>query len=202
MRKYVKLSLDRVDIVDNGANPGAHITLAKRAQTEKHMAEPTIPEEIAKRIADGEAERIELKKQLADAKAESEKNAKAAQDTAETVAKMLEDAAKADAVTVAKAFEKAGPVDAMGRILFLAKRHFPAEDYTALTALLKGAHEKIAKGNLFIVRGVDGSDSEASDLDRLVSKHATEYKVSKGVALRAVLETAEGKAAWAIAREG
>lgn len=200
MRKYLKLSLDRVDFVDAGANPGAHITLAKRAPTETHMADPILPEGVAKRLADGEAERIELKKQLDVANAKAEANEKAAKDTAETVAKMLEDAAKAESVTIAKSFDKAGPVDDLGRILFLAKRHFPAEDYGKLTAVLKGAHEKIVKGNLFIVRGTDGDATDASDLDRLVAKTVIEKKMSKGDALRDVLKTTEGSAAWAAAR--
>lgn len=200
MRVFQQLRLNRVDVVDKGANPGAHITLAKRAPTEERpMAEQdkdTLPEAVAKRLADAETANVELAKRLKDA----EDNAKV---HAETVAKMLEDNARAESVTVAKSFTHIGTDEAkLAEVLFVAKRKLTADEYGSLTVVLTAANAQVAKGALFATRGVDAQGEAGSELDKLVAKRMQDTKEAHGVALLAVLQTAEGKAAYNDVRGG
>lgn len=192
MKKYLNLRLNRVDLVDRGANPGAHITLAKRATTEgRRMAEiPMDTSEVAKRLAEVETERVELTKRVEKAESEAKVNA-------ETVAKMLEDAAKSEAVSIAKGLDKVpGKAEDVANLLFVAKRKFEASEYEAFVTVLKAANEQIAKGKLFAAIGGDAVESEASDLDRLVNKLSIEKGIPRHTALSEVMTTPEGKAAY------
>lgn len=204
MKKYLRLRMNRVDFVDRGANPGAFITLAKRAPTEDRQMADTkdvLPEGVAKRLADLEAEKVALAKRVSDAEAKSAEAEKKATEQAEAVAKMLEDRAKDAALVVAKSLDKLpGKVDETAHLLFIAKRAFAADDYAQFEKVLTAANAQIAKSKLFSVIGADTDGEGASDLDQLISKHMTEHKVSKSVALRAVLETSEGKAAYSAVR--
>lgn len=197
---YRKLNLNRVDFVDVGANQMANITLAKRAQEEeRRMADTkdTLPEAVAKRLADLEAEKVALSERVAKAEASASANEKAAKEQAETVAKMLEDRAKDQALTVAKSFPKLpGKVDEIAHLLFVAKRAFDDTDFTAFTTLLKAADAQIAAGKLFGVTGQDTEGEAASDLDKLVQKRMAEHKEPQHIALLRVTETPEGKAAY------
>lgn len=199
---YRALRLNRVDFVDKGANPGALITLAKRATTEeRHMAEPQMDAEVAKRLAEAETKRVELEKRLADAEAKAVKAEADAQTNAEAVAKMLEDAAKTEAVNVAKSLSKIpGETDAVAHLIFTAKRKFDAADYESFVTVLKAANAQLAAGKLFAVAGKDSDGSNASDLDQMVQKRMTDHKEPQHVALSKVLETPEGKAAYSAIR--
>ena len=82
--KLEGLEIDRVDFVDKGANPGAHITLFKRDTTmaEKDVkTEPEATDAVAKRVA-------ELEKRATDAEAK-------AKEATEQVTKANEQALKA-----------------------------------------------------------------------------------------------------------
>ena len=201
---YRKLRLNRVDFVDKGANPGAHITLAKRALTEdRQMADnkDVLPEGVAKRLADLEAEKVTMAKRLADAEAKAAENEKMAKEQAEAVAKMLEDRAKDAALVVAKGLDKLpGKVDETAHLLFVAKRKFDDTDYATFEKMLTACHNQIKASKLFSVAGVDADGEAASDLDKLVTKRMTEKHETQAVALRAVLETPEGKAAYSAIR--
>lgn len=196
---YRKLRLNRVDFVDKGANPGAHITLAKRAPTEERLmadTKDTLPETVAKRLADLEADNQALVAKVA--KAERE-----ASEQSETVAKMVETAAKAEAVTVAKGFDKLpGKTDEIAHLLFVAKRKFDASDYEAFVTVLKAADAQIKAGKLFSVTGVDSDGDAASKVDQMIAKRMTEKNETRPQALRAIQETPEGRAAWAELRGG
>ena len=199
MKTYVRLRLNRVDVVDKGANPGAHITLAKRAITEERLMADTkdiLPEAVAKRLADLEADNKALSVSVAKAEAE-------AKEQAETVAKMVETAAKAEAVTVAKGFDKLpGKTDEIAHLLFVAKRKFDASDYEAFVTVLKAADAQIKAGKLFSVTGVDADGDTASKVDQMIAKRMTEKNETRPQALRAIQDTPEGRAAWAELRGG
>lgn len=166
------------------------------------MAEPQMDAEVAKRLAEAETKRVELEKRLADAEARSVKAEADAKTNAEAVAKMLEDAAMANAVEVAKSLSKIpGETDAVAHLIFTAKRKFDGADYESFVTVLKAAHEQIAKGALFSVKGKDSDGSDLSDLDRMVQKRMTEKGEPQHIALRWVTEnTAEGKAAYSAVR--
>lgn len=199
---YRKLRLNRVDFVDKGANPGAHITLAKRApEEERRMAETKTeltPEAVAKQLTEAN---IALEKRLKEAEDKAVKAEAAAKEQAEAVAKMLEDRAKDAALVVAKGLDKLpGKVDETAHLLFVAKRKFDDTDYATFEKMLTACHNQIKASKLFSVAGVDADGEAASDLDQLVSKRMTEKHESQSVALRAVLETPEGKAAYSAIR--
>lgn len=198
-KMYVRLRLNRVDVVDKGANPGAHITLAKRAITEERLMADTkdiLPEAVAKRLADLEADNKALSASVAKAEAD-------AKEQAETVAKMVETAAKAEAVTVAKGFDKLpGKTDEIAHLLFVAKRKFDAADYAAFVTVLKAADAQIKAGKLFGVTGVDSDGDTASKVDQMIAKRMTEKNETRPQALRAIQDTPEGRAAWAELRGG
>lgn len=195
---YKKLRLNRVDFVDKGANPGAHITLAKRAPTEeRHMAESKegLPEEVAKRLADLDAENKALSERVQKAEA------KATEDAA-LVAKVLEDRAKDAALVIAKSMDKVGKVEDTAHLLFVAKRALSAEDYAKLEQTLKACDAQIKKGALFSVVGSDNDSQLATELDSLVSKRMTEKGEDKGTAMLAVMQTPAGKQAYNALRGG
>lgn len=206
MKEYKRLRLNRVDFVDKGANPDAHITLAKRAPTEdRQMADTkdTLPEAVAKRLADLEVEKADMAKRLKAAEDSAAENAKAAKEQAEVVAKMVEDRAKDAALTVAKGFDKLpGKVDEVAHLLFVAKRKFDEADYAQFEQMLSAVNAQIKASKLFSVTGSDSDAGGASKLDQLISKRMSEKNETHAQALRAVTETPEGKAAWAEVRGG
>lgn len=205
-RVYQKLRLNRVDFVDKGANPGAHITLAKRAESEgRHMADnkDALPEDVAKRLSEAEAANIELTKRLEAAETQAKQDRETAKQNAETVAKMLEDRARESALTVAKGLKVGTDEAKLADVLFTAKRKLDGAEYDALVGVLKGASEQIAKGKLFGVVGADDrGESGGTELDKLVTKRMAEKGEDKGTAMLAVMQSAEGKAAWAVVRNG
>ena len=161
----------------------------------------TLPEAVAKRLADLEAENRTLVESVNKANAKAEANEKVAKEQAEAVAKMLEDRAKDAALVVAKGLDKLpGKVDETAHLLFVAKRKFDDTDYASFEKMLTACHNQIKASKLFSVAGVDSDGEAASDLDKLVSKRMTEKSETQAVALRAVLETPEGKAAYSAIR--
>lgn len=206
MKKYLALRLNRVDVVDKGANPGAHITLAKRAPTEERQmadSKDVLPEGVAKRLADLEAEKVEMAKRLKVAEDTAAENAKAAKEQAEAVAKMLEDRAKDSALSVAKGLDKLpGKVDETAHLLFVAKRKFDETDYATFEKMLTACHNQIKASKLFSVAGVDADGEATSAMDTLVTKRMTEKGEDKGTAMLAVMSTPEGKQAWNALRGG
>lgn len=206
MKTYIRLRLNRVDFVDKGANPGAHITLAKRALTEdRQMAEnkDVLPEGVAKRLADLEADKIEMAKRLKVAEDAAVESATAAKEQAEIVAKVLEDRAKDAALGIAKGMDKLpGKSEEVAHLVFVAKRTFSADDYAQFEKTLTACHNQIKASKLFSVTGVDNDGEMASALDQLVAKRMTDKGETQHVALAAVIKTPEGKAAWTITRGG
>lgn len=206
MKEYKRLRLNRVDFVDKGANPDAHITLAKRAPTEdRQMADTkdTLPEAVAKRLADLDAENKALAARVEKAESDAKANEAKANEQAETVAKMLEDRAKDAAFAVAKGLDKLpGKVEEVAHLLFVAKRKFDADDYTQFEKMLTAMQAQIKASKLFSVAGSDSDAGNASKLDQLISKRMSEKNETHAQALRAVTETPEGKAAWAEVRGG
>ncbi len=205
MKTYLKLRLNRVDFVDKGANPGAHITLAKRAPTEdRQMADSkdVLPEGVAKRLADLEAEKVALNERVAKAEAKSAEAEQKANEQAQTVAKMLEDRAKDAALVVAKGLDKLGKVEETAHLLFVAKRTMDADTYAQLEQKLSAANAQLKTSKLFGVLGSDGDAGLASEMDTLVAKRMQEKGEDKGTAMLAVLGTPEGKQAWNAIRGG
>lgn len=165
------------------------------------MAEPQMDAEVAKRLAEAETKRVELEKRLADAETKATKAEADAKDNAEKVAKMLEASARTEAYAVAKSLDKVpGKTDDLGTLLFVAKRSLESKDFDALVTVLKAAHDQIAKGALFSVRGSDGESEGGSELDKLVHKRMSEKSEPQHIALANVLKTDEGKAAYSANR--
>lgn len=194
------LRIDRVDFVDKGANPGALITLAKRATVtqERKMAE--LPEEVAKRIAD-QAEAIEALTKRADAAEAKQKETEAFQKAAET--KLAEEVTKREAVeaeSIAKALVLPG-IEEKVPFVQTVKRMLGAE-WPKMEGVLKALAVADRTSEIFKEVGSDHGRGIAKDgYDRI--NEIADSLVAKGdfktrtAALPAAMNTPEGKAAYA-----
>lgn len=201
---YRKLRLNRVDFVDKGANPGAHITLAKRAPTEERLMadkdKELTPEAVAKQLTEAN---VALEKRLKEAEDKVAASEKSAKEQADVVAKVLEDRAKDSALVIAKGMDKLpGKVDETAHVLFMAKRSLDADTYAQVEKLLKACDAQIRKGALFSVVGSDNDGAHATEFDQLVAKRVAEKGEDKGTAMLAVMDTPAGKQAWNVLRGG
>lgn len=168
-RRLKNLHVDRVDLVGAGANPGAHILVAKIESTDTldgHKAEapealakevnevPETPETVAK--ADFEA----LRKQLADEaelrKAEATKNA----ELGERIAKMELDRKRGVFVAKAAELTNLAKAEDLGDLLLEVSESVSAETFKALETLLTAANAQLAKGALFAQYGQAGAEPE------------------------------------------
>ena len=194
--KLTGLELDRVDLVTAGANPGAHILIAKfdtdatmsdkTAETpdvqpngvNKHMADDKSVETVAK--ADFEALQTQLAEQIAKFEAETEaRQAEIAKAAAleETIAKMESERKTAEFVAKAAEFSNLAKADELGALLLAANEAFSAEQYQALERLLKAANAQIESGDLFAQlakSAADSTDVEAVDRVNALAKAKVE----------------------------
>lgn len=179
MPKVLKrLTIDRIDFVDDGANEGARITLFKRNKETPMADEKTVDQkaedapqtvELEKRLKDAEAASVELAKRLKDAE-------DAAKASGEEVAKMRDRLEREDAIAIAKSVAHVASVDDLAEIVRVAKRAFTPEMYGKFEAVLKGAETRIAKGALFQEFGSAGQDAGATPaekLDQMVKQEVT-----------------------------
>lgn len=178
--RLTNLHLDRIDFVDDGANPGARITLFKRKEAvmaEKETTPGAGPEvaELAKRATEAERQTVELQKRLD----EMEKARKA--DT-EELAKMRATAERNAAIEVAKGMGAIAPVDDLAKVIEKAKRSLDAETYTAFESVLKGAAEKVKQGALFTELGsgspVLKADTPQGRMEALAKAYAEKHSVT------------------------
>lgn len=166
-RRLRKLHIDRVDLVGAGANPGAHVLVAKHddpGTLEAHKAEalealpkevnevPETVETVAK--ADFEA----LRKQLADQevlrKAEADKNA----ELGERIAKMELDRKRGVFVAKAAELSNLAKAEDLGNLLLEVSESVSADAFKALETLLVAANAQLAKGALFATFGQAGAE--------------------------------------------
>lgn len=190
-----KLRIDRVDFVDTGANPGAFITLAKRHNEEKPMAE--MPEEVVKRLADAEEAVKALQKRAEDAEAralETVEFQKAAE------AKLAEEIAKretAECETIAQGLVLPGIADKAAFIKGL--RQSPMAG--AVIEVLKALAVADRTSEVFKELGSDHPAGPAREPDARLNEMAEALVKSGSVknraeGLKAVLDTPEGKAEY------
>lgn len=161
--ELTELELDRVDLVTAGANPGAHVLIAKfdipATLSDKTVETPDVqPPEVDTQMAENVQDAVEtiskadyeavakrldeMSKALADVQAE-----KVAAD--EQVAKMERAAKVAEFVAKAADFSNLGKADELGGLLLAASESFSAEQYQALERMLKAANAQVETGDLF-----------------------------------------------------
>lgn len=168
--KLMDLELDRVDLVTAGANPGAHILIAKfdtdATLSDKTAETPDVqPQEVDKKMAEDVKDAVEtvakadfeaLQTQLAEqiAKAEADAAAhKAEIEKAATlearIAKMETERKQAEFVAKAKEFSNLGKADELGAMLLQASEGMSPEAYQLLERTMKAANAQVDKGALF-----------------------------------------------------
>lgn len=157
-----ELELDRVDLVTAGANPGAHILIAKfdadATLSDKTVETPDVqPNEVDISMAEDvtEVEMVNkadfeaVQKQLEDLSKALEAAEAEKAEAAEQVAKMERERREAEFVAKARDYANLGKADELGALLLAANDHFTAEQYQALERLLKSANAQVEKGDLF-----------------------------------------------------
>lgn len=200
-KKLKGLKLDRIDLVDKGANPGAMITLFKRDT----MAEKPTPEQqiealtksvadLTKRATDAEAEVLKLKAKPVEPpkpedvlkgaspevqaliKSTNERLEKAEKDARENRERLEKAEEKAELESFTKRAEELSGIG-------IAKSHAPilrkiakaltADENKEFDRVLKALQEQVAKGALFVALGADGGEDGAEPLAK-IEKMATD----------------------------
>lgn len=186
IRRYKSLTVDRVDLVDRGANfdrttgDGSHILLVKRDTTETHQEPPTMPTDnqidVNKAIADALAKQAadtdaKIAKAVADATATAKAEAAAEREAIEKRAADLEaEVKKAQAATeaevekreIASIVAKAAELNLVlkaetdGPLLYRVSKALVKEDAERLNEILRSANEAIRVGKLFAEVGRSG----------------------------------------------
>lgn len=194
-----RLRIDRVDFVDKGANPGALITLAKRATKTQEQGMTELPEDVAKRMAD-QSEAIEALTKRADTAEAKQKETEAFQKAAEdALAVEIAKREATEAEGIAKGLVLPGVTE---KTVFIQKvKHALGADWPAMEAVLKALSVADRTSAVFTEKGSDMPVGQAPDgYDRL--NEMAEALVAKGThtnrahALDAVLKSPEGKAEY------
>ena len=196
--RLFRLRIDRVDFVDKGANPGAFITLAKRHNEEKSMADTELPEAVAKRLADAEASVEALTKRAEDAEKKAEATEALAKKMADDLAVEVEKREVAECETIAKGLVLPGIEDKVGFVKAL--RTTPVAEQAI--AVLKTLAVADRTSEVFKELGSDhpkGPNADPSDrLNEMADAVVKSGKATnRADALKAVLDTPEGKAEYA-----
>ncbi len=194
-----RLRIDRVDFVDKGANPGALITLAKRATVkEPKMAE--LPEDVAKRLNDQAEAVAALTKRAEEAEKKAETTEALAKQMAEDLKTEVAKREQSEAVAIAKSVVLPGVED---KVAFVAKlRKALGADWPVLEGVLKALATADKTSEVFKELGSDATQVATDDgyqeltliADGLVAKGLF---TNRAAALPAAMQTPEGKAAYA-----
>ena len=205
--KLKDLRVNRIALVDKGANPGAWITLFKRDDTvaKDTKKKPMPPEndgdadddEKGKDMEKRDEMTIELPDEIQkrlDAAVALEKRA---QELEQRVAKMEEQRERTEAIQKARTLDRLGKADDLASLIQKARKLFTADEYAAFEKNLAGWNEQLAKGKLFAEFGSDAQ--EATDpygkleaaAKALVSKG--DGKMTFEQAFAKVCDTPEGK---------
>lgn len=218
-----RLKLDRIDLVDRGANPGAHIALFKRHTTNGVPLMPeTPPMTEAEQIADLTAKLAKANADLEEAtkppvkpddieknlspevkallaKARADKDAADAVNKAndERIAKLEAERDRNQMIAKASEFKALGAVEDLTAILLPIKKAAPKETYDALLAKMKGWDEVARTSALF--KEVGGSGESDNDPDAKLNLLAKQYHekhpdLTEQQAYAKTLESPEGKA--------
>lgn len=194
-----RLRIDRVDFVDKGANPGALITLAKRATVkESQMAE--LPEDVAKRMAEQEDAIKALTKRAEAAEQKADTTEALAKQMANDLTAEVAKREQAEAESIAKAVVLPGVED---KVAFIAKvRKALGSEWPVLEKVLKELAVADRTSEIFKELGSDSAAVATDDgyaeltiiADSLVAK---KLYPNRAAALPAAMQTPEGKAAYA-----
>ena len=197
-RLYRTLKVNRVDLVDAGANPGAHIALAKRhdLNPEPRMAKdnegtPPVDADVAKRLAEAETTNVALAKRVEEIEARAT--------VAETeLSKALDKQELAEAEAVAKGLTLPNITD-KAAFIRTAKRAL-GDEWPKMEAVLKAYEAQVAAGELFSEKGSDSSVAAEAGYGRL--EQMADKLVTDGIAkthadgVAKAMQTAEGKRAY------
>lgn len=202
--KLKKLRIDRVDFVDQGANPGAHITLAKRATTEEpHMADQKESEAaFEKRLKAMEDAQTALQKRAETAEAEAKAAVAKQEETAKALAKALDTQETKECESIAKGLTVPGVKDKVAFVKGLRASESGVEALKVIQTLTK----QVAEGALFEELGSDNGTPVLKGYQRL-EQMADEF-VTAGKAkntaegIQKAMATPEGKAAYAEYQSG
>lgn len=212
-KKLKDLKLDRIDLVDKGANQGSKVLIAKRDMgagacpdcgskgyksddcptCQAHQKKESDMPDMEKR----DAEVAELQKRLDTEKAEREKLAKQAAEDRAALVKMQDERERDQYIAKARGLKAFGPADDLGGDLRDIAKALGAERFTKLETKLRAIQKQLETSKLFAEMGAEGT-SQVLDPYTKIEKAAREL-VSKGTdmtfekAFDKVLQTPQGK---------
>ena len=192
------LRVDRIALVDNGANQDAHVVLFKRKAKEPPMPDESVVDEVVRKQV------VDLQKQVETAEAAR----KAAEATATDLAKKLDGQAAAIAkmqterrntefVAKARTIPAFGKAEEFGPILAKIEGALTAEEYGKVETRFKAINDQLGASELLREIGGGGGDEPASataKLDALAKVHQKEKGVTYEAAYAVVIKSAEGSA--------
>lgn len=215
-----RLRLDRIDFVDRGANPGAHIALFKRhSDEEPTMAEKKMTE--AEQIADLTAKLAKAEADLDAATKPAEKPEDIEKNLPEPVRALLEKAradAKANEERIAKLeaerdrnqmiakaneFKGLGAADDLTAILLPVSKAVPKDVYDALLTRMKGWNEiaKLSAAFKEVGSNNEGDQDPEAKLNVLAKAYHTAHPdLTPEMAYSEVLKSSEGTALYRAAQ--
>lgn len=218
--KLRRLQYVKVALVDQGANPQAHIHLFKR-DTTMSKTTPTVEEvtkerdEAVAKNATLEAEIADLKKKLPAAPPEPVKLPEAVQKQLDDLAKRNEtleaEVAKqnearklTEAVSKAAVFKALGNPDDIGTLLYQVRKNLQPEVVAAFEKNLAAWNERIRQGALFKALGTPSIDADSPEgqLDALAKAKAEKDGIPYELAYSKVCDTPDGVKLLKATRKG
>lgn len=204
--KLKHLRFRRIDLVDKGANQGAHVTLFKNMDEGEPMPKvepkaPSDPTDIEKRMAD-------LEKSLADAEQRTTKAEARADASDEKVGKLEDSQRLQRAITTASLFKSLGNPDDLSGKLAKYESQLDAETFAELRGDLEKWNTKLGEAEKYITAeiGTDGEGDTSPDgkLVTLAKAFQKDHgEISFEVAYAEVMKTPEGKKLYSeIAKAG
>lgn len=218
--KLRRLQYVKVALVDQGANPQAHIHLFKREtiMSKTPTAEDTLTKErddalaevaklkgeveaLTKRLPAPEPEPVKLpeavQKQLDDL-------AKRNEALESAVAKANEEKALNQAISKAAVFKALGNPDDIGTLLYQVRKHLAPEVVEALEKKLAAWNEQVRQSNLFKALGTPSVDADSPEgqLDALAKAKAEKDGIPYELAYSKVCDTPDGVKLLKATRKG
>lgn len=219
--KLRRLQYVKVALVDQGANPQAHIHLFKRDTMSQKPTAPTVEDvtkekdEALAKVATLEAELADLKKALPAPAPEPVKLPEAVQkqldDLAKrnealesAVAKANEEKALNQAISKAAVFKSLGNPDDIGTLLYQVRKHLAPEVVDALEKKLASWNEIIRQSNVFKALGTPSIDADSPEgqLDALAKARMEKDGIPYELAYSKVCDTPQGVTLLKALRKG
>lgn len=220
-----RLRLDRIDFVDRGANPGAHIALFKRhtdnttndeesSMAEKKMTEAEQIADLTAKLAKAEADLAaapkpaekpeDIEKNLPEpVRALLEKARAEAKETGERIAKLEAERDRNQMIAKANEFKGLGAADDLTAILLPVSKAVPKDVYDALLAKMKGWNEIAKTSAIFkeVGSNAEGDQDPEVKLNVLAKAYHTAHPdLTPERAYSEVLKSSEGTALYRAAQ--